>query len=74
MCVCVCVCVCMCICVCVVCVCVRACVCIYMVRVMAQARPQLIFYQAGVDTLENDKLGKCALTLEGLRYTSSKKD
>ncbi len=29
--------------------------------------PQLVIYQAGVDALESDRLGRLALTLEGLR-------
>jgi acetoin utilization deacetylase AcuC-like enzyme len=40
---------------------------IWLPRVMAASRPHLIFFQAGVDPLANDKMGKCALSIEGLR-------
>ena len=39
---------------------------IWLPRIMAASRPQLIFFQAGVDPLANDKMGKCALSVEGL--------
>ncbi|CAN0464756.1 unnamed protein product, partial [Scytosiphon promiscuus] len=32
-----------------------------------QVRPDLIFYQGGVDPLEHDRLGRLNLTREGLR-------
>ncbi|CAN0440667.1 unnamed protein product, partial [Ectocarpus sp. 8 AP-2014] len=32
-----------------------------------QVRPDLIFYQGGVDPLEHDQLGRLSLTREGLR-------
>jgi acetoin utilization deacetylase AcuC-like enzyme len=35
--------------------------------VLAEARAQLVFFQAGVDPLEADHLGRLKLTLEGLR-------
>lgn len=33
----------------------------------ARARPQLVFYVAGADPYEGDRLGKLALTVDGLR-------
>ncbi|GAB4411916.1 MAG: histone deacetylase [Bacteroidia bacterium] len=36
-------------------------------RLIAQVRPDLIFYQAGVDVLVGDRLGKLALSREGCR-------
>lgn len=36
-------------------------------KLFNQFRPDLVFYQAGVDPLHCDRLGKLALTLEGLR-------
>ncbi|WP_317127213.1 histone deacetylase family protein [Hymenobacter perfusus] len=36
-------------------------------RLLAQVRPDFIFYQAGVDVLATDKLGKLALTQTGCR-------
>ena len=35
--------------------------------VLARARPDLVFYIAGVDPYCDDRLGRLALTLEGLR-------
>lgn len=35
--------------------------------VLASFQPAFIFFQAGVDVLETDKLGKLSLTLEGLK-------
>lgn len=34
---------------------------------VAAFRPELVFYQAGVDTLADDRLGRMSLTLEGLK-------
>ena len=34
---------------------------------MAAHRPELLLYQAGVDALAGDRLGRLALTHEGLR-------
>ncbi len=36
-------------------------------RLIAETQPDLIFYQAGVDVLATDKLGKLALTREGCK-------
>ncbi|TGD79598.1 histone deacetylase family protein [Hymenobacter wooponensis] len=36
-------------------------------RLLGQVRPDFIFFQAGVDVLATDKLGKLALTQEGCR-------
>lgn len=36
-------------------------------RIWAEFRPELVFYQAGVDPLAGDRLGRLALTREGLR-------
>jgi acetoin utilization deacetylase AcuC-like enzyme len=36
-------------------------------RMLHEARPELVWYQAGVDPYEGDKLGRLSLTLEGLR-------
>jgi acetoin utilization deacetylase AcuC-like enzyme len=35
--------------------------------VLAQARPDIVFFQAGVDPLDGDQLGRLRLSLEGLR-------
>ena len=45
---------------------------IWLPRVMAAARPDLIFFQSGVDVLGNDKMGKCALTPAGVRQRNAK--
>ena len=45
---------------------------IWLPRVMAFSRPQLIFFQAGVDPLGNDKMGKCNLSRDGLRERNAK--
>ncbi|MCO6485087.1 MAG: histone deacetylase [Saprospiraceae bacterium] len=34
---------------------------------MDEVQPELVFYQAGVDVLESDRLGRLALSLEGCR-------
>jgi acetoin utilization deacetylase AcuC-like enzyme len=34
---------------------------------VADFRPEVIFYQSGVDALHTDTLGRLALTVEGLR-------
>lgn len=34
---------------------------------MDEVQPELVFYQAGVDVLETDRLGRLALSLEGCR-------
>lgn len=36
-------------------------------RALDASRPDVVFYQAGVDPLAQDKLGRLALTLDGLR-------
>ncbi|MEO0999919.1 MAG: histone deacetylase [Pseudomonadota bacterium] len=36
-------------------------------RALAEARPELVFYNAGVDPFAEDRLGRLALTLAGLR-------
>ena len=36
-------------------------------RVVEAFSPQLVFYQAGVDPLVSDRLGRLALSLEGLK-------
>jgi len=36
-------------------------------RILAEFRPGLLFYQAGVDPLTGDRFGRLALTREGLR-------
>jgi acetoin utilization deacetylase AcuC-like enzyme len=36
-------------------------------RVLDEARAQIVFFQAGVDPLEGDRLGRLKLSLEGLR-------
>lgn len=36
-------------------------------QVLHEARPELVWYQAGVDPYHGDKLGRLSLTLEGLR-------
>lgn len=36
-------------------------------QIFEQSHPQLVFYQAGVDPLENDRLGRLAMSHEGLR-------
>jgi len=45
---------------------------IWLPRMMAYSRPQIIFYQAGVDPLIHDKMGKCALSREGLQARNAK--
>ncbi len=39
----------------------------YLPSIIESFRPQIVFYQAGVDPHERDRLGKLKLTLEGLR-------
>ena len=39
----------------------------YLPHIIDQFRPDLVFYQAGVDPYEQDRLGKLRLTIEGLR-------
>jgi acetoin utilization deacetylase AcuC-like enzyme len=39
----------------------------YVPRMLDEARPEVVWYQAGVDPYEGDKLGRLSLTLEGLR-------
>ena len=36
-------------------------------KLLAAVQPDLVFYQAGVDVLREDKLGKLALTAKGLQ-------
>lgn len=36
-------------------------------RILDEFRPHFVFYQAGVDPFERDRLGKLKLTMEGLR-------
>jgi acetoin utilization deacetylase AcuC-like enzyme len=36
-------------------------------RIWQQFRPDFVFYQAGVDSLAGDRLGRLRLTLDGLR-------
>ena len=36
-------------------------------RIVDAVAPQLVFYQAGVDPLQSDRLGRLALSREGLR-------
>lgn len=36
-------------------------------RILDEFRPDFVFYQAGVDPFEGDRLGKLKLTIEGLR-------
>ncbi len=36
-------------------------------RILREANPELVWYQAGVDPYHGDKLGRLSLTLEGLR-------
>ena len=36
-------------------------------QLIARVRPELIFFQAGVDVLETDKLGRLGLTLDGCK-------
>mgnify|MGYP001967822011 CR=1 FL=1 len=38
-------------------------------RVVEAVRPQLVFYQAGVDPMAGDRLGKLSLSREGLQGT-----
>jgi acetoin utilization deacetylase AcuC-like enzyme len=40
---------------------------VWLPRIMAKHDPDLVFYQAGVDALAEDKLGRLALTRAGLR-------
>lgn len=39
----------------------------HLVNLIDQFQPQFIFYQAGVDALVSDKLGRLSLTMEGLK-------
>ncbi len=39
----------------------------YVPRMLHEARPELVWYQAGVDPYDGDKLGRLSLSLEGLR-------
>ncbi|MCI0338588.1 MAG: histone deacetylase [Acidobacteria bacterium] len=36
-------------------------------QILSEFKPELVFYQAGVDPFEGDRLGKLSLTIEGLR-------
>lgn len=40
----------------------------YVPRILSDFQPELVFYQAGVDPYEHDRLGKLQLTLGGLRW------
>lgn len=39
----------------------------YVPAILRESRPELVFYQAGVDPFEHDRLGKLKLTLAGLK-------
>jgi acetoin utilization deacetylase AcuC-like enzyme len=39
----------------------------YVPAILREFRPELVFYQAGVDSFEHDRLGKLKLTLAGLK-------
>lgn len=39
----------------------------YLPAILREFRPELVFYQAGVDPFEHDRLGKLKLTLSGLK-------
>ena len=43
-------------------------------KIVDEFQPDFIFYLSGVDIMENDKLGKLALTLDCLLYTSDAAD
>jgi acetoin utilization deacetylase AcuC-like enzyme len=40
----------------------------YLPAILAEFRPQIVLYQAGVDPHERDRLGKLRLTLAGLKH------
>ena len=39
----------------------------YVPMILREFRPEIVFYQAGVDPFEGDRLGRLKLTIEGLR-------